>query len=151
MLQSRTLLVVAIVYLVFSFLVALSWEFKALEGLIPAAVTDMIYPIYKSHLAPARLMHFLSLALVVSRLTPPEWHGPIRPLMVAMIRCGENSLSMYCLGVLLSFAAHVLLIEVSGGFAMQLAVSVAGIAVMVVAATLLTWESRFDRPGPKLF
>jgi hypothetical protein len=34
---------------------------------------------------------------------------------------------------------------------MQLAVSVIGIAAMVVAATLLTWESRFDRRGPNLF
>jgi hypothetical protein len=58
---------------------------------------------------------------------------------------------MYCLGVLLSFAAHAILIDVSGGFAAQLAVSMAGIAVMVVAATLLTWESRFDRRGPNLF
>jgi hypothetical protein len=151
MLQSRTLLVAAVLYLAFSLVVALSWEFKALEGLIPSAVTNLIYPIYKSHLAPVRLLHFLSLAFVVSRLAPPEWHGPIRPLMMAMIRCGENSLSMYCLGVLLSFMAHAILIDVSGGLAAELTVTMAGIAVMVVAATLLTWESRFDRRGPNLF
>jgi len=52
---------------------------------------------------------------------------------------------------LLSLVAHVILVEFSAGFAMQLAVSIAGIAVMVLAATLLTWESRFDRRGPKLF
>ena len=34
---------------------------------------------------------------------------------------------------------------------MQLAVSMVGIAVMILAATLLTWESRFDRRGPRLF
>jgi hypothetical protein len=58
---------------------------------------------------------------------------------------------MYCLGVLLSFLAYVILIDVSGSFAMQLVVSIGGIAVMVFAATLLTWESRLDRRGPKLF
>jgi hypothetical protein len=150
-LKSHTLLVLAIVYLLFSLVVALSWQVKTLEGLMPATVTNLIYPIYKSHLAPVRLLHFLSLALVVSRLAPPEWHGPLRPLMMAMIRCGENSLPMYCLGVLLSLIAHVILIELSASFAMQLAVSVTGIALMVLAATLLTWESRFDRPGPRLF
>jgi hypothetical protein len=150
-LQSRLLLVLAIIFLVFSLIVALSWEFKVLEGLIPAVVTNLIYPIYKSHLAPVRLVHFLSLALVVSRLSPPEWHGPMRPLMMAMIRCGENSLSMYCFGVLLSFIGHVILVEMSGGLVMQLAVSIAGIAVMIIAATLLTWESQVDRRGPKLF
>jgi hypothetical protein len=151
MLQSRSLLAAALLYLVFSLIVALSWEFKALEGLISSTVTNFIYPIYKSHLAPVRLLHFLSLAFVVSRLAPPDWHGPIRPFMMAMIRCGENSLSMYCLGVLLSFIAYAILIDVSGGLAAQLAVSMAGIVIMVVAATLLTWESRFDRRGPNLF
>ena len=71
--------------------------------------------------------------------------------MTAMIRCGENSLPIYCLGVLLSFLAHVGLVEVSGGLGMQVAVSVGGIALMILAATLLTWESQFDRRGPKLF
>jgi hypothetical protein len=71
--------------------------------------------------------------------------------MMAMIRCGENSLSIYCLGVLLAFIAHVILTEVSAGFVMQTAVSFAGIVVMVALATLLTWEARLDRRGPKLF
>jgi hypothetical protein len=151
LLRSRTLLVLAIAYLAFSLVIALSWQFKALGGLIPEAVTDWIYPIYKSHLAPVRLAHFLSLAFVISRLTPPEWHGPIRPLMIGLIRCGENSLSIYCIGVLLAFIAHVVLIDVSGSFAMQVAVSSAGIAIMVIVANLLTWESQHDRRGPKLF
>jgi hypothetical protein len=149
--QSRALLVLAIVFLAFALMVALSWQFEALEWLIPAVVTKSIYPIYKSHLAPVRLLHFLSLAIVVSRLTPPEWRGPIRPLMMAMIRCGENSLSMYCLGVLLAFIAHVVLIEISAGLAMQLAVSISGIVIMIVFATFSTWESQIDRRGPKLF
>jgi hypothetical protein len=121
------------------------------EGLMPAPVTSLIYPIYKSHLAPVRLLHFLALAVVVSRLAPPEWLGTMRPLMTAMIRCGENSLSMYCLGVLLSFMGHVILTDVSGDIAMQFVVSICGIAAMIFAATLLTWESQLDRRGPKLF
>ncbi len=149
--RSRALLLVAIAYLACNLLIALSWQFNSLEWFIPAEISKLIYPIYKSHLAPVRLLHFLSLALVVSRLTPPNWHGPIRPLMVAMIRCGENSLSIYCLGVLLAFVAHVILTDVSAELAMQAAVSFAGIFVMIAAATLLTWESRLDRRGPKLF
>jgi hypothetical protein len=151
LLNSRALLMAALAYLAFSLLVALSWEFKSLEGLIPSSVTALIYPIYKSHLAPVRLIHFLALAFVVSRLAPRQWHGPIRPLMTAMIRCGENSLSIYCLGVLLSFVGQVLLADVSGGFAMQLLISLAGIAIMIIVATLLTWESQLDRHGPRLF
>ncbi|WP_291691433.1 OpgC domain-containing protein [Bradyrhizobium sp.] len=150
-LQSRVLLALAIAYLAAGLFITLGWHFKPLEQLVPAQVTQLIYPIYKSHLAPVRLLHFLSLAFVVSRLTPREWHGRIRPLMMAMIRCGENSLSIYCLGVLLAFMAHVILIDVSGSLVMQIVVSLGGIAVMVLAATLLTWEAQFDRRGPRLF
>jgi len=97
------------------------------------------------------VLHFLSLAFVVSRLTATEWHGPIRPLMTAMIRCGENSLAIYCLGVLLAFIGQVALADISSGFGMQLLISVGGIAVMIIAATLLTWDQQLDRRGPRLF
>ena len=149
--QSPVTLLVTLLYLAFSLIITLSWQFKALEQVVPSEVSDLIYPIYKSHLAPVRLVHFLGLAVVVSRLTPPDWRPLMQPWMMAMIRCGENSLSIYCLGVLLSFLAHIVLVEVSGGLAMQVAVSVAGIALMILAATLLTWEGRLDRRGPRLF
>jgi hypothetical protein len=64
--------VLALLYLVFSLVIALSWEINPLEELIPDAIAKLIYPIYKSHLAPLRLLHFLALAILVSRLTPPD-------------------------------------------------------------------------------
>src|SRR5579883_1324733 len=149
--QSRVVLVLALAYVAVCLLIALSWKFTSLAWLVPPAIAELIYPIDKSHMASLRLLHFLALAIVVSRLAPPDWRGPVRPLMLAMIRCGENSLAIYCLGVLLAFAAHAILVEVASSFAMQLAVSVGGIVAMVVAATLMTWESGFDRRGPKLF
>jgi len=149
--QSRAALVLALLYLLFSLVIALSWEINPLEKLIPDAVAKLIYPIDKGHLAPLRLLHFLALAILVSRLTPPDWHGLMKPWMMAMIRCGENSLAIYCLGVLLSFMGFVILSQCSGAFAVQVIVSVAGIGVMVAASTLITWTSKRDRPGPKLF
>ena len=98
-----------------------------------------------------RLLHFLGLAIVVSRLTPPDWHGLMKPSMMAMIRCGENSLAIYCLGILLSFMGFVILSKFSSTIAMQVAVSMAGIALMIAPATMMTWTSKQDRPGPKLF
>ena len=75
----------------------------------------------------------------------------MKPWMTAMIRCGENSLAMYCFSVLLSFMGFVILTQISGSVAMQAAVSLAGIALMIAAATLMTWEAKLDRRGPKLF
>jgi hypothetical protein len=45
----------------------------------------------------------------------------------------------------------VILTRISSGFAMQAAVSIAGIALMIAAATATTWEAKQDRRGPKLF
>jgi hypothetical protein len=149
--QSRAVLVLAMLYLAFSLAVTLSWQIKPLEGLVPDALSKLIYPIDKSHLSPLRLAHFFSLAILVVRLTPRHWRGLPKPMIKAMIRCGENSLAMYCLSVLLSFMGFVILTQFSSGFAMQTAVSVAGIALMIAAANLLAWESRLDRPWPKLF
>ena len=149
--QSRATLALAVLYLALSLAIALSWRINALEVLVPDAVAKLIYPIDKSHLAPVRVLHFLALAVVVSRQTPPDWHGLMKPWMTAMIRCGENSLAMYCLSVWLSFVAFAVLTEISGALAMQAAVSVAGIALMTGAATLMTWEAKLDRRGPKLF
>jgi hypothetical protein len=149
--RSRVTLMLAMLYILFSLIVALSWRIEALKWLIPDVVSGLIYPIDKSHLAPLRLMHFLALAVVVSRFISSDWPGLIKPWTAAMIRCGENSLSIYCFSVLFSFLAFVILNEVSNGLAMQAAVSGAGIALLIAVATLLTWEAKLDRRGPKLF
>jgi hypothetical protein len=148
--QSRAALVLAMLYLSFGLAVSLSWQIKALEGFMPDAL-KVIYPIDKGHLAPVRLLHFLALAIVVSRLTPPDWRGLMKPWMTAMIRCGENSLAMYCLSILLSFIGYVILDRFSSTIAMQAAVSIVGIALMIATATLMTWTAKQDRPGPRLF
>jgi hypothetical protein len=57
--------------------------------------------------------------------------------MRGAIRCGENSLAIYCLGVLLALASHIALVNVSDGFSMQMALSLIGILVMIAVATLL--------------
>ena len=149
--HSRAALILSMLFLALSLAVTLSWQIKALEAFMPDAVAKLIYPIYKSHLAPLRLLHFLALAIAVSRLTPPDWHGLMRPWMIATIRCGENSLAMYCFGVLLSFTGSVILAQLSNALIMQVVVSVTGIALMIAAATLMTWTAKHDLHRPKLF
>jgi hypothetical protein len=149
--RSNVALALAVLYLAFSFWVALSWQLHALEAFMPETLAKLIYPIDKSNLAPVRLLHFLALAVVVARLVPRDWSGLMSPLMIALIRCGENSLAIYCLGVLLAVVARVALTQISGGVPMQVVVSTAGIAVMIAAATTMTWTAKLDRRGPKLF
>jgi hypothetical protein len=150
MMRLRATLVLAAAYIVFGLIVALSWRIGPLKWLIPDVIS-LIYPIYKTHFDPVRLLHFLAMAVLVSLFIRQDWHGMIKPWMVTMIRCGENSLPIYCFSVLLSFLAFVVLQQVSGSLAMQAAASAVGIALMIAAATFLTWEAKLDRRGPKLF
>jgi hypothetical protein len=91
----------------------------------------------KSNLDPVRLLHFLAIAVLAERLVPRDWQGLKAPMLRGAIRCGQNSLPIYCLGVLLACGSHAALLEISNGVAMQIALSVGGILVMIVAAMLL--------------
>jgi hypothetical protein len=135
---SRTALVLAVLYLGFSLIIALSWSIKPSEELVPQALAKLVYRVDKSDLDPLRLLHFFALAILAVWLVPRNWRGLTTPVMRGAIRCGENSLAIYCLGVLLALASHIALVDISDGLAMQIALSLAGILVMIAAATLLS-------------
>jgi hypothetical protein len=134
---SRTALVLAVLYLVCSLIIALSCSIKPLEALVPQTLAKLLYPLDKSNLDPLRLLHFFALAILTVWLVPRDWQGLTTPAMRGAIRCGENPLSIYCLGVLLALASHIVLVDISDGLAMQIALSLAGTLVMIAAATLL--------------
>ena len=134
---SRTTLMLAVLYLLFSLVIALSWRIKPLEALIPQALANLFYPMDKSNLDPLRLLHFLAVAVLAAWLVPRNWRGLTTPVMRGAIRCGQNSLPIYCLGVLLTFASHVVLLDISDGPAMQIVLSLGGVAAMIATATLL--------------
>jgi hypothetical protein len=71
--------------------------------------------------------------------------------MRGAIRCGENSLAIYCLGVLQALASHIALVDISDGLAMQISLSLAGTLVMIAAATLLSLIRIKPRQQPELF
>jgi hypothetical protein len=146
--RSRAALVLAVLYLLFSLIIALSWRIKPLEALIPQTLAHLLYPLDKSNLAPLRVLHFLAIAVLAAWLVPRNWRALKTPVMRGAIRCGQNSLPIYCLGVLLAFGSHTALLDISNGLAMQIALSVGGIMAMIVSATLLNLISIKPRQQP---
>jgi hypothetical protein len=144
---SRTVLGLAVLYVLFSLVIALSWRIKPLEALIPQALAEL-YPLDKSNLDPLRLLHFLAMAVLAAWFVPRNWRELTTPVMRGAICCGQNSLPIYCLGVLLAFAGHMALFDISDGLAMQIAVSVVGIAAMIATAMLLNLISIKSRKQP---
>jgi hypothetical protein len=148
---SRFVVALAIAYLVFSLIIALSWSIKPLEVLVPQLLAKLIYPIDKSDLDPLRLLHFFAIAILVARFVSSDWRGLTAPALRGAVRCGENSLEIYCVSVLLSLIAHLTLLRISGGVAAQAFVSAGGILLLTGLATLSTWISIGSRRQPRLF
>jgi hypothetical protein len=59
--------------------------------------------------------------------------------------CGQHSLETFCLGVFLAFAGHFVFTEVSNRLPMHIAVSLAGIVIMVAVAALVSWYKGMER------
>ncbi len=137
--RSRVTLAVAIAYLVFALVIAMTWHMPRLAPLVPKWLAEHIYPIDKTNLDVLRFAHFLALATVTVYFVPRDWP----PLSSAWLRpavlCGQHSLEIFCLGVFLAFAAHFAKVEISPGIPMQILVSVLGILIMVAVAWLLSW------------
>lgn len=169
--------VLSIAYVVFSLIVVLGWTVTPLESLVPHALAKLIYPVDKSGLDPLRLLHFLAMAALAAHYVPRDWlgfghRGPgwrealgdgpptlagtlrhvlVTPLTRGAIRCGENSLTIYCLSVPLSLAGAIILAANSESIVLQLAVGLAGIGIMIAVASALAWVRIQNREQPGLF
>jgi hypothetical protein len=141
-LKSRFLAGLAAVYLLFALFITLGWHFHSLEAYVPTVVVRMIYPIDKGDLDILRLLHFLALALLCWRLLPCDLPALRTRFFRPLVQCGEYSLVVYCVSVLLSFAAHAILSTDWNSLGLQTLVSLVGIAIMASVARLL---ARIDR------
>ena len=142
----------AAAYLVFAFLIVITWHVPQWGHFVPQWLSHVIYPIDKSNLHVLRLVHFLALAAITIRFVPRDWRPLRRPVLRPIILCGQHSLAIFCFGTFLACAGHVILVELSNRIGVQLLVSAAGIALMVAAAWFMTWykatEGRGPGPGP---
>lgn len=145
--NSPVVIALAVLYLVFAFGIALSWYLPRLAVFVPKFVSDIIYPIDKTNLDVLRILHFLSLAVITVWFVPRDWSGLRSRVFWPAVVCGQHSLETFCLGVFLSFAGHFVFTEISNRLAMQVAVSLAGILIMVAAAAVVSWYKRVERRG----
>lgn len=141
----------AIGFALASAVVAVSWQIHWVYDDVPALLLHRLFPIDKTSLDPIRLVHFLAVAVVGVTLVKVDapWLGHAIGRMVRM--CGRHSLHIFCLSILLSTLAHFVLTEFSSLVAMQAAVNLAGILLMVAVAGVLEFyrsAGRQARPRP---
>jgi hypothetical protein len=144
LMRSRVVLAIAVAYLVFAFLITLTWYYEPLARFVPLWLSDRMYPIDKTNLDVLRFAHFLALAAVTVRFVPRDWPALKWPILQPAIQCGQHSLEIFCLGVFLAFAGQFIISEWSGGPLIQTVISVLGIAIMIAVASLLTWYKQME-------
>jgi hypothetical protein len=122
------------------FLIRINWTLHWFYDPIPVLIGKSLWPwLGKRDLGLLRFVNVLALALLVARLVAPQARFMTGAAARPFVMCGRHSLHIFCLGILLSVLAHLVLNEFFGGVLMQIAVSAAGIAIMVGVAALMDW------------
>jgi hypothetical protein len=142
--EVRLLPYLAGAYLVFAFAMTMAGRFPEFGDLLPAWLLDAFIPNDKANLAPYRLLHLAIVLFFLARWVPKNWHGLDWAIFKPAIMCGRRSLAVFCAGIFLSFAGHLILITSSDAILMQVLVSAGGIAIMTLVAYYLSWSKRQD-------
>jgi hypothetical protein len=145
--RSRPLFWIALAYVLVALLIAAPWT--KLPGLRDAGFfsTDLRTSISKQNLSLWRVAHIAALAYLAVALIPRQARWLERPWAQSIIHCGRHSLPIFCLGIVLSMTAFVVLVETGSGLAMQMFVNVAGIAIMGLTAWKLAQLKRAKAPA----
>lgn len=113
-------------YLVLSGALVYSWHTPEAHALLPAPFIAWLYPISKPALDPLRILHFLSLAYLVALTVPADAHWLRTRWTKPFVLMGRQALPVFCVGVLCSFAGHLVLATGAPSIAAQLLVTVTG-------------------------
>jgi hypothetical protein len=132
-------------YLVFALAMTIAGRFPQFGEVFPGWLVDAFNPNDRTNLAPYRVLHFIILAFLVTGVVSKHWRGLHWRIFKPVVKCGQHSLAVFCVGVFLSFAGHFILSISSDSVLMQVFVSVAGIAIMTLVAYTISWSREQDK------
>jgi hypothetical protein len=147
--QSRYLLIAGTAYLLFALVMTMAGGFEAFGELFPKWLYDAFNPNDKTNLAPYRVLHFVVIAFFVTRFVRKDWPGLEWKIFDPLIKCGQQSLQVFCVGVFLSFVAHFVLLMSYGSIWAQLGVSLGGLAILTGVAYYGNWSKKQDKPSAR--
>jgi len=144
----RFLFPLAVAIVAGSVVIRLSWTLHGFREAVPALFLKELWPASKNNLSPVRLIPFLALVLLVASHVPSNARFLASAWARPLLRCGQQSLEIFCLGILLSALGHFALSEYGYGIPLQLCVNAAGILIMILTAQLMNWYKLMDRASP---
>ncbi len=144
--KSKGLLIAGTIYLLFALVMTMAGRFETFGEMFPKWLYDAFNPNDKTFLAPYRVLHFVIIAFFVTRFVHKDWKGLEWKIFDPLIKCGQQSLQVFCVGIFLSFVAHFVLLLSWGSFWAQLGVSLGGIAILTAVAYYGNWSKKQDKP-----
>jgi hypothetical protein len=141
----RVLYPLAAVLFVGSVIVRVSWTLHTYWEAVPPLLLKELWPADKTDLSVVRLIPFFALVVLVAVRVPPTARFLSSAAMRPLVICGQQSLEIFCIGILLSALGHFVIGEYSARIPIQLAVNAAGIAIMIGTARIIDWYKRMDR------
>lgn len=139
----------AVLFVLLAIPIALSWQIEWLEQFIPNFVNDILHPLDKTKADPLRVIHFLALVYLAQRLVRPDAAYLRSRLLDPLRMCGKHSLKVFAIGILLSFAARTFGDYTEDSNLAELAVSVAGLAILCLIAYTAEWYRNRERTATK--
>ena len=138
-----------IAYLVFAMLMTFAGRFPDFGAWFPQSLVGAFNPNDKTNLAWYRFLHFVVIVVLTVKFVKKDWPGLEWRIWEPVIKCGQQSLAVFCVGVFLSFVGHFVLSLSYGSLWAQIGVSIAGIAIMTAVAYYISWSKQQDKPLPK--
>ena len=143
--RSRLVLVLGAIYLLFAFAMTMAGRLPELRDIVPFGLFEAFNPNDKTNLAPYRVVHLGVLVVLVVRFMPIDWPGLGKPIFRPLIKCGQQSLEVFCVGIFLAFIAHFVLEIASDGLFSELLVGTAGLSAMTLVAYYRSWSKQVDK------
>ena len=144
--RSRTVFWLGLIYLAFAAVMTLAGHFPGLQGLFPRVVFETFNPNDKTNLAPYRFLHLAILVILGARLIPIDAPGLQAAIWRPLVKCGQQSLEVFCVGIYLAFVASLILEKSAGGAFAELLVATGGLAIMTAVAYYRSWSKRVEKP-----
>jgi hypothetical protein len=138
--SSSWLLCISMAYLVFACIVAAPWT--GLPSLHEARLlADFRVDISKQYLSAWRLAHIAALGYMATYLVSPRALWLTRTWAGLIINCGQHSLPIFGLCIVLSLTAYVIL-QANHSLLLQIAVNIGGVALLGLTAQQLAQQKQ---------
>jgi len=142
---ARRVLPLAVFFVAAGFAIKLSWTIHGIWDPFPGLLLKELWPVNKNNLSLIRVIPFFAAVAIVAVIVPANT-AFLRSLAAKpLVLCGQQSLEIFCLGILLSALGHFILSEYDSAISIQLLVNLAGILVMCLTARMLDWYKTMGR------